>query len=463
MAKIILTSRYTKHNQATNTVRGRYINYIAKRENVEKINISTALKSTHNQNELIKQLIIEFNDVKNLLEYDDYLKNPNIKNASELISKVFEQIINFDEDREKYIKYMGERPNVDIIGKHGLFSREGVVCDLNKKAKEISEHKGIVWSHVLSLKREDAERLGYNHYEKFQKLINENIVYIAKAHKIKLSNLEYVCAFHNESHHPHIHLVVYSKDEKEGYLTEKGIDAMRSKFANCIFKNEMYNNYVIENKSLHNLRIEANREAKKILDRVKNTSVIDEQCLLLIKQLHTTLKNHKGSKTYGWFCKKGNEEIKRLIDEIATKVSNDENIKNLYEMWYDAKELNLQIYNKVMPERVPLYENTSFRTLQNYIIREVIKLDFEDIEDEKLLCNSNNLLQVNEVFEIGEMESITANCYKDILIKVGNLLNSCRSREQKNMDNMVENNFMGVDKKVKAKTNEKKKTQGLKI
>ncbi len=463
MAKIILTSRYTKYSKTKSIIRKKYIKYIATREGVQKIDFDKKLKSTGSQDELIKQLINDFKEVKELLEYDDYIKKPNIKNASELISRAFELLLDIDEDIEKYIKYIAKRPRVYKINTHGLFFNDGVVSNLETKVKEVAEHKGIVWSHVLSLRREDAERLGYNHYEKYQKLINENIVYIAKAHKIKLSNLEYVCAFHNESYHPHIHLVVYSKDEKEGYLTEKGIDSMRSHFANCIFKNEMYNNYVLENKSLHNLRIEANKEAKKILDSVKNTNVIDEQCLLFIKQLHSKLKKHKGSKTYGWFCKKGNEEIKNLVDEIAIKVSNDENIKSLYEMWYDAKELNLQIYNKVMPERVQLYENTSFRTLQNYIIKEVIKLDFEEEYSVQLLCNVNNLLQDNKVVEMGERESLTFDCYKDILLKVGKLLNNCRSREHKNIDNMTENNSMSVDKKIRAKVDEKKMNQGVKF
>ncbi len=380
MAKIIFTSRYTRAGNKS-VGRKNYINYIGTRENVDKIDLYKTFEATIRQEEFIQQLMNDYKDAKELLEYEDYKNNPTIKNASELINTLLERVTEAGDDRETYIKYIAKRPRVEKIHTHGLFSREGVVNDLNKKAKEISEHKGIVWSHVLSLRREDAERLGYNNYEIYQKLVDENLIHIAKAHKIKIDNLQYVCAFHNQSHHPHIHLVVYSKDIKEGYLTEHGIEFMRSKFANSIFKDEMYYNFNEQNQVRDKLRGMSKDEVNKILEDIQQGDFSNERILLLVKELHKRLKNHKGSKSYKWFMKSGNEEVKNLIDELTKEISKDENISKLYEDWYRAKENNLRIYRNIMPERVPLYDNETFRPIQNHIIKEVLNLDFENLNN----------------------------------------------------------------------------------
>ena len=57
---------------------------------------------------------------------------------------------------------MAERPGVVKLGKHGLFSQTDDPIDLEKAAEDVTNHTGYVWTHVVSLHREDAERLGYN-------------------------------------------------------------------------------------------------------------------------------------------------------------------------------------------------------------------------------------------------------------------------------------------------------------
>lgn len=364
--------------------RKHYINYIATRENVEKINLNENIQATIKQSDFIKKIIKDFKDAKELLEYEDFINNPTRKNASELIDAVFERVDELNEDREEYIKYIAKRPRVEKINTHGLFSNDGVVENLNNRVKEISEHKGNVWSHVLSLRRNDAETLGYNNYKAFKDLVDENLIHIAQAHKIKIENLKYVCAFHNESHHPHIHLIIYSTNPKEGYLTEQGIESIRSKFANSIFKDEMYYNFNEQNELRDRLRCFSKEQVNKILTDIENKEYNDEKVLILIKELLKKLKVHKGSKTYKWFTKQGNEEIKNLIDELAKEISKDENVKKLYDDWYKAKENNLRIYRNTMPERVALHENETFRTLQNHIINEILAFDINKISNEKI-------------------------------------------------------------------------------
>ncbi len=140
---------------------------------------------------------------------------------------------------EKLVNYYAERPGVEKLSKHGLFSQTDEKINLDEVADEVSNHNGIVWTHVISLKREDAERLGYNNANAWKSLVRRNVLEIAKAHKIEPSDLQWYGAFHNTTHHPHIHLLVYSKSG-QGYLTNNGIESMRSAFGNDIFKNEQY-------------------------------------------------------------------------------------------------------------------------------------------------------------------------------------------------------------------------------
>lgn len=331
------------------TGRKNYINYIATRENVEKINRNENVDATEKQSEFIQKLINEYKESKELLEFEDYKNNPTKQNATEFIDAVLDRINDICEDRELYLKYIAKRPRVDKATTHGLFSLDGVVQNLNEKAKEISDHKGVVWSHVLSLRREDAENLGFSNYQKFKALIDENIVAIAKSHKIKVENLQYVSAFHNESHHPHCHLVIYSKDIKEGFLTEQAIETMRSRFANSIFRDEIYFNYGEQNKVRDELRNLSKVQVNELLEKVKNSELDNEKVLLLIKELYNKMKSHKGSKTYKWFSKKGSEDIKNLIDEVTKEISKDENISKLYDDWYIAVENRLKIYKNRMP------------------------------------------------------------------------------------------------------------------
>ena len=62
-----------------------------------------------------------------------------------------------------YMEYMAERPR-----SHGLFGDKDNV-DMDAAMKELNEYPGNIWTHIISLKREDAERLGYDHAAQWRK------------------------------------------------------------------------------------------------------------------------------------------------------------------------------------------------------------------------------------------------------------------------------------------------------
>ena len=238
MAKFILTSRYIKNPAFSNA--GKLLQYMATRDGVEKVPRGIDNRpATKQQEKLIKSIAKNFPETKESIEYADYESEPTKANASEFLSYFEENYADKAENMKGLVRYFAERPGVEKLGAHGLFSQTDDKINLDEVADEVNNHDGVVWTHVLSLRREDAERLGYNNADAWKKLVRRNVAAIAEAHKIDLDDLQWYAAFHNTGHHPHIHLMVYSKSG-QGYLTNKGIEKLRSRFGNDIFRNEQY-------------------------------------------------------------------------------------------------------------------------------------------------------------------------------------------------------------------------------
>ena len=196
MPKIIFTSRYMRNPKSSNA--GKLLRYMATRESVEKVAVGIDRSpSTVRQQRLIKNILDTFPETKDYLEYEDYLKESSKTNASEFIEAVIERNIGRLDAVKNLVKYYGERPGVEKLGAHGLFSQTDDKIDLEEIAEEVSNHKGIIWTHVISLRREDAERLRYNNPSRWRDLIRSNVSEIADAHNIDLDYLRWYAAFHN--------------------------------------------------------------------------------------------------------------------------------------------------------------------------------------------------------------------------------------------------------------------------
>lgn len=105
-----------------------------------------------------------------------------------------------------HTKYMDERP-----GSHGLFGPESETPALKEVQRELKNHNGIVWRMVLSLKEEDAARLGYTAREAWEKALRASMPEAAAKMGIRESNLKWVAAFHQAQGHPHVHVVMWEK------------------------------------------------------------------------------------------------------------------------------------------------------------------------------------------------------------------------------------------------------------
>lgn len=239
MPKIIFTSRYIKNPARANA--GKLVRYMGTRDGVEKLPGGIDNKPvTKKQKELVCACITAYPEAIEYLEFDAYREKETKSAATEFIDAFIERNADRVDGIKKLVSYIGERPGVEKLGRHGLFSQTDDKIDIDAITDEVSGHQGILWTHVVSLHREDAERLGYNNAGAWKNLVRRNTLQIAEAHKISPSQMQWYAAFHNTTHHPHMHLMVYSKNKKQGYLTNKAIEEMRGMFANDIFRNELY-------------------------------------------------------------------------------------------------------------------------------------------------------------------------------------------------------------------------------
>ena len=374
MSQLIVTSRYLKNgNQKNKTKRRNYTKYIATRETVEIRSqkfVDRNANATKNQEQLINDLINDFPESKRYLEYDDYEREPTIENAGELISTIVERNADVVGNRQNFVGYMAMRPGVEKRGSHGLFNERDEPIILNQAANEIAEHKGNVWSHVVSLRREDAVRLGFDNSDAWRELVKRHISNIAKTQNIPLCNLKWYAAYHDTTHHPHIHLLVYSTNPKQGFLTKAGIDKIRSAFANDIFHDDLQSIYQEQTVSRDELKAVSKNEFESIVNMIASNEHTDPQLEELIRKLYIQLQNVKGKKVYGYLPM----EIKETVNKIFSELAKDENIQQLYEKWCGLERLKYKTYTLKETELPELSANKVFQPVRNMIIRTVLNM-----------------------------------------------------------------------------------------
>ena len=381
LSQLIVTSRYLKSgNQKIKNKRRNYTKYIATRETVEVRDQNTIDRNdnaTKNQKELIDDLLIDFPEAKRYLEYGDYIADSTVENASELISTIIGRNADIIGNRQNFVGYMAMRPGVQKRGSHGLFNEKDEPIILDRVANEIANHKGNVWSHVVSLRREDAIRLGYDNSEVWRDLVKRHISDIAKAQRIPLCNLKWYAAFHDTTHHPHIHLLVYSTNPKQGFLTTKGIDQIRSAFANDVFHDNLQSIYQEQTLSRDELKAVSRTEFESIVRKIQQGGFDDPQLENLVLKLNSQLQKVKGKKVYGYLP----PEVKETVNNIFSELAKDENIQQLYEKWCDLERLKCKTYTQKEKELPALTDNKVFQPVRNMIIRTVLDMDNPIVEE----------------------------------------------------------------------------------
>ena len=379
MPKLIVTSRYLKSGSGKRKQLYHYVKYIATREGSVPIpNANETAPATKSQQELISSLLHDFPDSKELFEYEDYQKNPTIKNGSALISVILDRNMDRLTSRENYVGYLANRPGTVKFGSHGLFSQSDEPINLEKVAKDIANHGGNVWTHVVSLRRDNAQAMGYDNLKAWRELVKRQIPNIAKNQKIDMANLKWYAAFHDKKTNPHVHIIVYSDNEREGFLTNHGIEKIRSGFANDIYADELHHLYAQQTDLRNQMKKESEQLMKQLADNISQNDVDNAELIDLVAKLHEQLNSSKGKKVYGYL----KADVKKTVDEIFIRLSENESIQKMYSLWCEMEQQKHDVYSSAKLQFPKLADNKEFKSVKNMIIRTVLDMNYPVIDVE---------------------------------------------------------------------------------
>ncbi len=472
MAKLVTKFKYLKPNRKVSS--GGYAKYIATREGVEKIDDTKKFApATVLQKNLIEKILKDFPDSKDMFEYADYLEKQNQGSASDFISRVMEDYTYEISGRKAYADYIATRPRAERFGSHGLFTDDGIQVQLSKVTEELDKHKGNIWTAIISIRREDAQRLGFNTGARWRDMLRTQTEALAKNLKIPMENLRWYAAFHNESHHPHVHLIAYSTVENEGYLTQKGVENLRSSFAKDIFQQDLLCIYEKQTEHRDKLRAEARDIVEDLVSKINSEIYISASIQHKLLELADRLSKTKGKKVYGYL----KPNVKAIVDSIVDELASDGRIKKLYDLWYEQKENTIRTYTDEMPDRIPLAQNKEFKSIKNAIIKEALKLNLtEDVVEKSENSDNESVTKPFEYEENTSAESVF-DSDRGVLYPRYSIKTNQKSAVASSLYllrylcNIIQNQLrfeekqkaQRTDKKLQQKINDKKHAQGLKM
>ena len=282
------------------------------------------------------------------------------------------------QSRGGYAEYIANREGVEILrsgmadyignrrGSNGLFSDEDVPINLSKIHEEIDKHPGNIWGFIISLRREDAERLGYSSAEQWINLLRSRRNDIAKEMGIAPANLRWVAAYHNKEVNPHVHMLVWSSRPQEPFLSRTGIHNIKKTLAGDIFRQENLELYKKQTEVRDDLKARYRKRIAELIASIRENGVaVSSELHDKFADLSLKLSSHKGKKIYGYL----DRSAKKLTDEIVGLLARDEKISALYDLWYRYRCEVFRTYTDTMPEKIPLEENKEFKSVRNEVVR----------------------------------------------------------------------------------------------
>lgn len=348
-----------------------YVQYMATRNGVERIDPGRdGWQATKRQKEMIKQILRDFPLSRGIFEYEDYLVTPTRSNASEFITRALEDNYDRIAKMDNYLNYIATRPRAQRIGSHGLFTGAEDSLVLAQIAEAVAMHPGNVWLPIISLRREDAARLGYDKADEWKALLSKYAMDMAEAMKIPWEDFRWYAAFHDEAHHPHVHMVCFSADPSKGFLTKQGIAQIKSGLAKEIFRQDLTELYQKQTQRRNELNTDAQAALRGVIEEMQSGNIQNVHIEERLQYLADRLRFLSGKKQYGYL----KAPLKAVVDEIVDELAKDPRVASAYNLWYELREDVLRTYKDDLPERLPLSEQKEFKRLKNLVIEEAVKL-----------------------------------------------------------------------------------------
>lgn len=154
----------------------------------------------------------------------------------------------------KHLYYIATRTNAvnNEYGSSifGYYNYSNLPPDIQKKEvakyiKAISEQKNNVYRGIISLKEDDAIRLGYTNRKSWELMIQKNIQKIADVMNIPFSRLEYCGVVHLKKGNPHLHYMFWDKSQKinKCYISTYQQNRIRDIITKGIYDEELQEMY----------------------------------------------------------------------------------------------------------------------------------------------------------------------------------------------------------------------------
>ncbi len=310
-----------------------------------------------------------------------------------------------------YLKYIGTREGVELLPSgymeymagrprsHGLFGDEAHV-DMDAVMKELNEYPSNIWTHVISLKREDAARLGYDHAAQWRNLLRTHRNEIAEAMHISPGDFRWYAAFHDEGDHPHVHMMAWSSKPEQAYLTKDGIRKIKSALTNDIFKQELLHTYEQKSSSRDELVRRAREEIKALTQKMRQSIGVHPEIEPLMMTLASQLETVQGQKKYGYLPK----AVKKTVDEIVDQMESLPIVSDCYEIWWQLQCEIENYYSERERKRPKLSEQKEFRSIKNAVIQEAenIRMGVVTFED----------MGIEEDMEADDFSALPYDCQK---------------------------------------------------
>ena len=370
-----------------------------------------------------------------------------------------------------YADYIATRPRAERNGQHGLFTDAGMEVDLKDVSRELNAFEGTIWTAIVSVRREDAEKLGFDTGARWRNMLRAHRDELAEIFRIKPETFTWYSAFHDEGHHPHVHMIIYDK-ANNGYLDKEGVERIKSIFAHDIFRDEMLTIEREKTEKRDLLRQIGKDEIEKVILRIHDGSEENVMLQAMLLDLARRLRSHKGKK-YDSYLKVAD---KRLVDSIVDVIGSIPAVEELYFRWYESQVQLARIYKTEIPERVPLSANPVFKELRNEVIRAAGELEV----DESLLDETDVLDEEleGEVIEIGGERPLPSHVSdssskplssRDAWTSQNGKVALCVTRLLNNVSRIFRDQFQDhpshttkVDRKIRRKIMEKEEAHGMK-
>lgn len=413
MARLILKSDYLKPGDKAHILEN--LQYIATRDGVALNDQASLEKYTRplqtatanyavsdRQYDLIEDLLQADDRLKESLPYEEFEKNANMYTASVFISEAIETLYANDFNNKDYLKYIAERPGVKLNDNtdHGLFDAHGT-ADFKQYYQELADHKGNVWRNIISLRREDACMYGYENQEAWRTLVNNHVSKLAENMGIDLDHMRWTAAFHDEGYHPHVHMMLWSTNPKEGFQNKADIEEFRRVLTKDVFANEIWLREQFKAEIRSDFEEGFKREFDCLSDQAYKQSKEEFPTIADKLQHLADALPERGKLQYSYL----KPEIKQICNDIVQSILDSDQLRPLMEKYLESQRILASMYMKDGSDSMKEYMLESVnrlisphkqdrKVLHNYILSVAGDVKVKQLQNKILL--SSKLLTLDE-------------------------------------------------------------------